>query len=48
MAFGTMSADLLQSSSRRSPEPAALFYATDDPSAATQVEGLIGRQDSFR
>jgi predicted dinucleotide-binding enzyme len=30
MAFGTMSADLLRSSSHRSPEPAVLFYATDD------------------
>ena len=27
MAFGTMSADLLESSSNRSPEPAVLFYA---------------------
>jgi hypothetical protein len=30
MAFGTMSADLFQSSANRSPEPAVLFYATDD------------------
>jgi hypothetical protein len=42
MAFGSMSADLLQSSSHRSSEPAVLFYATDDASAATEVEGLIG------
>ena len=42
MAFGSMSADLLQSSSHRSPEPTVLFYATDDARAATEVEGLIG------
>ena len=30
MAFGTMSADLFESSSNRSPEPAVLFYVTDD------------------
>ena len=30
MAFGTMSADLFESSSHRSPEAAVLFYATDD------------------
>ena len=30
MAFGTMSANLLESSANRSPEPAVLFYATDD------------------
>jgi hypothetical protein len=41
MAFGSMAADLLQSSSRRSPEPAVLFYATDDDRAAAGVEGLI-------
>jgi predicted dinucleotide-binding enzyme len=41
MAFGSMSADLLRSSSYRSPEPAVLFYATDDDRAATEVEGLI-------
>jgi hypothetical protein len=29
MAFGSMSADLFESASHRSPEPAALFYATD-------------------
>ncbi len=43
MAFGSMSADLLKSSSHRSPEPAVLFYATDDDRAATEVEGLIGK-----
>ncbi len=41
MAFGTMSADLLESSSNRSPEPAVLFYATDDDRAAEEVERLI-------
>jgi 8-hydroxy-5-deazaflavin:NADPH oxidoreductase len=41
MAFGTMSADLLESSSRRSPEPAVLFYATDDDRAGEEVERLI-------
>jgi hypothetical protein len=41
MAFGSMSADLLQSASNRSPEPAALFYATDDDRAGEEVERLI-------
>jgi predicted dinucleotide-binding enzyme len=41
MAFGTMSADLLESSSNRSPEPAVLFYATDDSGAGEDVEQLI-------
>ena len=41
MAFGSMSADLLRSSSNRSPERAALFYVADDDQAATEVEGLI-------
>jgi 8-hydroxy-5-deazaflavin:NADPH oxidoreductase len=41
MAFGTMSADLFESSSNRSPEPAVLFYATDDDRAEEQVERLI-------
>jgi 8-hydroxy-5-deazaflavin:NADPH oxidoreductase len=41
MAFGTMSADLLESSSRRSPEPAVLFYVTDDDRAGEEVERLI-------
>ena len=41
MAFGTMSADLLESSSHRVPEPAVLFYATDDDGAGTEVERLI-------
>jgi 8-hydroxy-5-deazaflavin:NADPH oxidoreductase len=41
MAFGTMSADLFESSSNRSPEPAVLFYATDDDRAGDEVERLI-------
>jgi predicted dinucleotide-binding enzyme len=41
MAFGTMSADLLESSSNRSPEPAVLFYATDDDRCSDEVERLI-------
>ena len=42
IAFGSMSADLLQSSSHRSPDPTVLFYATDDSRAGMEVEGLIG------
>jgi len=41
MAFGTMSADLLQSSSNRSPQPAVLFFATDDDRAGDGVGQLI-------
>jgi 8-hydroxy-5-deazaflavin:NADPH oxidoreductase len=41
MAFGSMSAGLLESSSNRSPERAVLFYATDDDRAGTEVERLI-------
>jgi predicted dinucleotide-binding enzyme len=41
MAFGTMSADLFESSSNRSPDPAVLFYATDDDGAEEEVERLI-------
>jgi 8-hydroxy-5-deazaflavin:NADPH oxidoreductase len=41
MAFGTLSADLFESSSNRSPELAVLFYVTDDESAAKEVERLI-------
>jgi 8-hydroxy-5-deazaflavin:NADPH oxidoreductase len=41
MAFGTMSADLFESSSNRSPEPAVLFYVTDDDGAGQEVERLI-------
>jgi len=42
MAFGTMSAGLLESASNRSPEPAVLFYATDDDDrAGEEVQRLI-------
>jgi 8-hydroxy-5-deazaflavin:NADPH oxidoreductase len=41
MAFGTLSADLFESSSNRSPDPAVLFYATDDDRAGEEVEQLI-------
>jgi 8-hydroxy-5-deazaflavin:NADPH oxidoreductase len=41
MAFGTMSADLLESASNRSPEPAVLFYVAGDDRAGDEVEGLI-------
>jgi predicted dinucleotide-binding enzyme len=41
IAFGTMSADLFESSSRRSGELAVLFYVTDDDRAGEEVERLI-------
>jgi predicted dinucleotide-binding enzyme len=41
MAFGTMSADLFESSSHRSPEPAVLFYVTGDDRAGEEVGRLI-------
>ena len=41
MAFGTLSADILESSSKRSPELAVLFYVTDDDHAGEEVERLI-------
>ena len=41
MAFGTLSADLFLSSVNRSPEPAVLFYVTDDDRAGQEVERLI-------
>jgi hypothetical protein len=37
MAFGTLSADLFESASNRSPEPAVLFCATDDDRAGEEV-----------
>jgi 8-hydroxy-5-deazaflavin:NADPH oxidoreductase len=36
-----MTADLLESSSNRSPERAVLFYATGDDRAGEEVERLI-------
>ena len=41
MAFGTLSASLLESSGGRSPEPAVLFYVTDDDQAGEAVGRLI-------
>jgi 8-hydroxy-5-deazaflavin:NADPH oxidoreductase len=41
MAFGTLPADLFESASNRSPEPAVLFYVTDDDRAGVEVERLI-------
>ncbi len=41
MAFGTLSADVFESSGKRSPEPAVLFYVTDDELAGEEVERLI-------
>jgi predicted dinucleotide-binding enzyme len=41
-AFGTLSAPLLGGSAHRTPEPAVLFYTTDDGTAAAEVERLIG------
>ncbi len=41
MAFGTLSADIFESSSKRSPEPAVLFYVTDDDRGGEEVERLI-------
>jgi 8-hydroxy-5-deazaflavin:NADPH oxidoreductase len=41
LAFGTLPADVLESASNRSPEPAVLFYAADDDRASTEVERLI-------
>jgi hypothetical protein len=41
LAFGSMSAGLLQSAARRSPEPAVLFYATGDGQAGEEAGRLI-------
>jgi 8-hydroxy-5-deazaflavin:NADPH oxidoreductase len=41
MAFGTLPADLFESASSRAPEPAVLFYVTDDDRAGEEVERLI-------
>jgi predicted dinucleotide-binding enzyme len=40
-AFGTLSAELLESAANRQPDVAVLFYVTDDADAATKVEHLI-------
>jgi predicted dinucleotide-binding enzyme len=41
MAFGSLSGHLFESASNRSPEPAVLFYATDDDRGGQEVERLI-------
>src|SRR3984957_3200514 len=41
IAFGTMSADLFESSSLRSPEPAVLFYVSADEHGSDEIEHLI-------
>jgi 8-hydroxy-5-deazaflavin:NADPH oxidoreductase len=41
MAFGSLPADLFESASHRSPEPAVLFYVNDDNRAGGEVERLI-------
>jgi predicted dinucleotide-binding enzyme len=41
MAFGSMSAGLFESASNRSPQLAALFYATDDDRAGEEAGRLI-------
>jgi predicted dinucleotide-binding enzyme len=41
MTFGTMSADLFESSSRRLPERAVLFYVSEDEHGSDELERLI-------
>jgi predicted dinucleotide-binding enzyme len=41
MAFGSLSGHLFESAGNRSPEPAVLFYVTDDGHAGQDVERLI-------
>jgi predicted dinucleotide-binding enzyme len=41
IAFGAMAADLFESSSHRSPEPAVLFYVSEDEGGSDEVEHLI-------
>jgi 8-hydroxy-5-deazaflavin:NADPH oxidoreductase len=41
IAFGTLPANLLESSSNRTPEAAVLFYVTGDDKAGKEVERLI-------
>ena len=40
-AFGTLSAPLLASGAHRTPDPAVLFYATEDTASRAEVERLI-------
>ncbi len=46
MAFGSLPAGLFVSASNRSPDPAVLFYVTDDDRAGEEVARLI-RTASF-
>jgi predicted dinucleotide-binding enzyme len=41
MAFGTLRADFFESAANRKPEPAVLFYVSDDDHAGEEVERLI-------
>jgi 8-hydroxy-5-deazaflavin:NADPH oxidoreductase len=41
IGFGTMSADLFESSSHRTPEPAVLFYVSEHEHGNDEVEHLI-------
>jgi predicted dinucleotide-binding enzyme len=41
IAFGTLTADLFESAANRSPDPAVLFYVTDDARAGEEVGRLI-------
>jgi predicted dinucleotide-binding enzyme len=40
-ALGTLSAESLAAETRRTPDPAVLFYATDDAGAGEAIERLI-------
>jgi 8-hydroxy-5-deazaflavin:NADPH oxidoreductase len=40
-AFGALPPQLLSSGANRAPDRAVLFFATDDPATATEVERLI-------
>jgi predicted dinucleotide-binding enzyme len=46
MAFGSMSADVFESSSKQTSDPTVLFYVTDDDRAGEQVDRL-GRMAGF-
>ena len=47
MAFGTMSAGLFESAGNRSPEPAVLFYVTDDDDRTSEEVGRLIRTAGF-
>ena len=46
-AFGTLSAPLLVSGAHRTPDPAVLFYATDDTTARSEVVERLIRAAGF-